>query len=177
MLLYEVLSLKHPFSEYMRMEVENMVRKGQRPSLPKKVAPKITVRLGPRYSAASSTQRFQYPLSALDLMKRCWAQQHDSRPLTPRILSIARSDDFLRLLDIVQLPADTNVLAACVYSPEAVEATSSENDGDENVDAELFFDEIWWSSRQSDAVANVESRLCRAEYDAQESEASVTVSR
>ena len=113
-------------------------------------------------------------------MKRCWAQQHDSRPLTPRILSIARSDDFLRLLDIVQLPADTNVLAACVYSPEAVKATSSEHSYGPRTRATKTSTRNSSSGGrrgQSDAVANVESRLCQAEYDAQESEASITVSR
>ena len=91
------------------MEVEKTVRKGQRPSLPKKAETSI------------SSQRFGSDETVLGPAARL------SRPLTPRILSIARSDDFLRQLDIVQLPADTNVLAACVYSPEAVKATSSEH--------------------------------------------------
>jgi serine/threonine protein kinase len=114
MLMYKVLCNQDPFAGYQHMEIDNFIRKGKRPELPKKV--------------------IQYPQCAVHLMQRCWAQQPKDRPTATQILEIVESEDFVRLLDVLQLLSGMEITACCLISADLLQVIQGTKDSDDSDD-------------------------------------------
>lgn len=51
-------------------------------------------------------------------MQHCWSHNSKDRPTAERVLKVAESEQFVRLLDSVELPASMQITACCLVSAE-----------------------------------------------------------
>lgn len=101
MLLYELISLKHPFEG--KEQIKELVLNGIRPSI--------------------STFESLYPSLMLDLMCLCWSESPGDRPSASEIHQITSSFEFSHLLDV-------NVLQDYESLPLAIQQTKKESIAD-----------------------------------------------
>jgi hypothetical protein len=76
----------------------------------------------------------QYPQCAVHLMQRCWAQQPKDRPTATQILEIVESEDFVRLLDVLQLLSGMEITACCLISADLLQVIQGTKDSDDSDD-------------------------------------------
>ncbi|CAF0818437.1 unnamed protein product [Adineta ricciae] len=118
MLMYECLSLNHPFSRNKRDHARELILHGWRPSL--------------------TEQELSSPTLILDLMVACWSEYPNDRPSAKDIHRLSSSLEFRHLMDVVELgPRSTNdsdTLATISYREmnESFE-TDNSTDGDDDI--------------------------------------------
>ena len=81
MLLYELITLKHPFE--VQEQIKDIVLNGGRPLI--------------------KSQDLLYPTLMLDLMCLCWSDNPKDRPTSADVLKYSQSFEFSRLLDVTVL--------------------------------------------------------------------------
>ena len=83
MLMYECLSLNHPFSRNKRDHARELLSNGWRPSL--------------------TEQELSSPTLVLDLMVSCWSEYPQDRPSAREIHRLSSSLEFRHLMDVIDL--------------------------------------------------------------------------
>ena len=83
MLMYECLSLNHPFSRNKRDHARELLSHGWRPSL--------------------TEQELSSPTLMLDLMVSCWSEHPHDRPSARDIHRLSSSLEFRHLMDVIDL--------------------------------------------------------------------------
>ena len=73
----------------------------------------------------------QYPQCAVHLMQHCWAQEPSDRPTAAQILQIVESEDFVRLLDVLQLLPGMEITACCLISADLLRGIKGTKDSDD----------------------------------------------
>uniref|UniRef100_A0A8R1XUT2 non-specific serine/threonine protein kinase n=1 Tax=Onchocerca volvulus TaxID=6282 RepID=A0A8R1XUT2_ONCVO len=126
MFLYELISLKLPFSGHEQLK--EYVLDGGRPRL--------------------TPSELLYPCNVLDVMVVCWAAQPMDRPSASQIVSMTTAPEFTHLLDVISLNDPDSVVNASISFPtlDDVELDSFIEDG---VEGEI------WMSRSDGSVTVV----------------------
>ncbi|CAF1147991.1 unnamed protein product, partial [Didymodactylos carnosus] len=88
MLMYELLTLEHPFRRNGKEHVRDLILQSWRPSL--------------------TQQELASPTLILDLMISCWAESPYDRPSAEDIYNISRKFEFRHLMDVVELSNKEN---------------------------------------------------------------------
>lgn len=89
MLMYECLSLNHPFSRNKRDHARELLSHGWRPSL--------------------TEQELSSPTLMLDLMVACWSEQPQDRPSAREIHRLSSSLEFRHLMDVIDLGSSGDI--------------------------------------------------------------------
>ncbi|UJR21881.1 hypothetical protein I4U23_024954 [Adineta vaga] len=117
MLMYECLSLNHPFSRNKRDHARELILHGWRPSL--------------------TEQELSSPTLLLDLMVACWSEYPNDRPSAKDIHRLSSSVEFRHLMDVIELGHrndfnDSNTLATVSYRDinENFESDNGDDDDD-----------------------------------------------
>ncbi|CAF3763323.1 unnamed protein product [Rotaria sordida] len=122
MLMYECLSLNHPFSRNKRDHARELILHGWRPSL--------------------TEQELSSPTLILDLMVACWSEHPHDRPSAKDIYKLASSLEFRHLMDIIEIGNreefnDSNTLAAVSYRE------NNEHDDNDDDDIDIPTADCW----------------------------------
>ncbi|CAF3176855.1 unnamed protein product [Rotaria sp. Silwood2] len=123
MLMYECLSLNHPFSRNKRDHARELILHGWRPSL--------------------TEQELSSPTLILDLMVACWSEHPNDRPSAKDIHQLASSLEFRHLMDVIEIGNreefnDSNTLAAVSYRE------NNENDDNDDDDIDIPTADCWF---------------------------------
>ena len=128
MLMYECLSLNHPFSRNKRDHSRELLLHGWRPSLTEQVNLKLLLFL---IEKSNSLKELSSPTLILDLMVACWSEDPNDRPSAKDIAQLTNSLEYRHLMDIIEISSNdeyrcSNCLAAISY--REINETDEDND-------------------------------------------------
>ncbi|CAF1166862.1 unnamed protein product [Adineta steineri] len=146
MLMYECLSLNHPFSRNKRDHARELILHGWRPSL--------------------TEQELSSPTLILDLMVACWSEHPNDRPSAKDIHQLSSSLEFRHLMDVIEIGSreefnDSNTLAAVSYR-EINDNYENDNNDEDDDDIGIPTADCWFV-RQS--KQNEQSSIVIVAYD------------
>ncbi|CAF3639498.1 unnamed protein product [Rotaria socialis] len=128
MLMYECLSLNHPFSRNKRDHARELILHGWRPSL--------------------TEQELSSPTLILDLMVACWSEHPNDRPSADDIHRLSSSIEFCHLMDAIEIGnredfSDSYALATVSYR-ENNENFENDDNIDDDDEAEIPTADCWF---------------------------------
>ncbi|CAF3674601.1 unnamed protein product [Adineta steineri] len=146
MLMYECLSLNHPFSRNKRDHARELILHGWRPSL--------------------TEQELSSPTLILDLMVACWSEHPNDRPSAKDIHQLSSSLEFRHLMDVIEIGNreefnDSNTLATVSYR-EINDNFENDNNDEDDDDIGIPTADCWFV-RQS--KQNEQSSIVIVAYD------------
>ncbi|CAF4398633.1 unnamed protein product [Rotaria socialis] len=128
MLMYECLSLNHPFSRNKRDHARELILHGWRPSL--------------------TEQELSSPTLILDLMVACWSEHPNDRPSADDIHRLSSSIEFCHLMDAIEIGnredfSDSYALATVSYRENNENFENGDNIDDDD-EAEIPTADCWF---------------------------------